>query len=93
MPKAQFHAAISAAIKRAETPDWAHRLKQAREMTGKNSTQFAKDAGLSQPRYSQYETGKREPDAEAWRKIMVRLPVSLDFIILGRVTIGNETKN
>jgi len=71
-----------------KTPDWALRLRNARKLTGLGPTEFARRAGLSQQRYSNYERGMREPNMNAWAKIVTRLPVSLDFIIIGRT--GSE---
>lgn len=71
-------------VKPADRPAWAKRLVDARKLTGLGPSEFSRRIGLSQQRYSNYERGEREPNVNAWQRIISHLPVGLDFIIIGR---------
>lgn len=75
--------------KQDERPAWAKRLTDARKLTGMGPTEFSRKIGLSQQRYSNYEGGIREPNVNAWKRIVSHLPVDLNFIIVGNVRAGS----
>jgi transcriptional regulator with XRE-family HTH domain len=72
-----------------DRPAWAKRLTDARKLTGLGPTEFSRRIGLSQQRYSNYERGEREPNVNAWQRIISHLPVDLDFIIIGQSGVSD----
>jgi len=56
-------------------------LKKARERTGLNQKQFAESLQMSQQRYQQYESGKREPDNETLIALAKALSVTANYLL------------
>lgn len=52
-------------------------------MRYETATDFAKEIGHSQQRYSNYERGDREPKILVWGMIRDKLGVTVDFIMFG----------
>lgn len=63
-------------------------LKKIRELRGKKQKQAAQDLGIGISTFSQYETGKREPDNKTLIKLADYFDCSTDFL-LGRVDEPN----
>lgn len=63
--------------------DVARRLAQTRLAIGLDQEQFGEGAGLSQPRYNQYETGKRLLTLSAAMLLCERYLITLDWIYRG----------
>ncbi|MGI6562439.1 MAG: helix-turn-helix domain-containing protein [Clostridia bacterium] len=62
------------------------RLKLLREEKGLKQLDIAQMLGVSRTTYTQYETGKSEPDLTTVAKLADYFNVSLDYL-LGRVSI------
>lgn len=60
------------------------RLKTLRESLGISSKDMAEKIGVAKSTYSQYESGKREPDVEKIKSIAEILNVSTDYLLFGR---------
>ena len=60
-----------------------HTLKILRKSIGKTQTAVAKDLGISQQAYGNYEVGRREPDNEMLQRIADYFGVTVDYL-LGR---------
>jgi transcriptional regulator with XRE-family HTH domain len=69
--------------KKKPQPAWAKRLQTARKMTTLNQTEFAKSIGLSQPRYSQYESGERKPPPDVLERLVKEHQISLNYVFGG----------
>lgn len=63
--------------------DVARRLAMSRAAIGMDQEDFADGAGLSQPRYNQYETGKRLLTLPAAMMLCERYLLTLDWIYRG----------
>lgn len=63
--------------------DVGRRLSLARRALGLQQQEFAARAGLSQPQYSQFETGKRRLTIEAAIKLCHAYSLTLDYLYLG----------
>jgi transcriptional regulator with XRE-family HTH domain len=63
--------------------DVARRLSQCRKALGLQQDVFASEAGLSQSRYNQYETGKRLLTLDAALLLCARYNVTLDWLFRG----------
>ena len=57
------------------------RLKKLREKEEKTQNSLAKELGISQNTYSQYETGARQPSLEMLIKFANYYYVSTDYIL------------
>lgn len=62
------------------------RIKELREARGEMQKVIAKALGIAPSTYSQYETGKREPDYSTLSKIADYFNVSVDYL-LGKTDI------
>lgn len=62
------------------------RIKELREARGEMQKVIAKALGIAPSTYSQYETGKREPDYSTLSKIADYFDVSVDYL-LGKTDI------
>lgn len=62
------------------------RIRELREDTGLNQTQFAKILGMSQTGYSKYETGENDIPTSILIKLADYHDTSVDFI-LGRTDV------
>ena len=65
------------------TRDVARRLTLTRQAFGMNQAEFAEAAGLSQPQYSQFETGKRLLSLKAALNLCSKYNITLDWLYLG----------
>lgn len=63
--------------------DVARRLMLTRQAFGLNQAEFAEAAGLSQPQYSQFETGKRLLSLKAALNLNAKYNITLDWLFLG----------
>lgn len=63
--------------------DVARRLAKTRKALGLEQEVFGREAGLSQPRYNQYETGRRLLTLAAARALCNRFTLTLDWIYRG----------
>ena len=63
--------------------DVARRLSQSRRALGLDQQSFGESAGLSQPRYNQYETGRRLLTLPAAMALCDRHLLTLDWIFRG----------
>lgn len=72
---------------RQEIEETAARLKAARLAINPNQTEFANEAGLSQHRYNQYETGSRALTLDAAIKLHKRYGLSLDWLFRGETAM------
>lgn len=63
--------------------DVARRLTRSREALGLDQEDFGEGAGLSQPRYNQYETGKRLLTLAAAMMLCERYQMTLDWLYRG----------
>lgn len=63
--------------------DVARRLSRARRALDLDQEQFGAGAGLSQPRYNQYETGRRLLTLPAAMMLCERYLLTLDWIYRG----------
>ena len=63
--------------------DVARRLTLSRQAIGMDQEKFAERAGLSQPRYNQYETGKRLLTLSAAMLLCEHYLLTLDWIYRG----------
>mgnify|MGYP000947246403 CR=1 FL=1 len=63
--------------------DVARRLTQTREALDLDQQQFGTRAGLSQPQYNQYETGKRLLTLAAAMKLCDEYGLTLDWLYRG----------
>lgn len=63
--------------------DVARRMARTRRALGLDQEQFGEGAGLSQPRYNQYETGRRLLTLAAAMKLCQRYNLTLDWIYMG----------
>ena len=61
--------------------DYTERLKKLREFEKLNQSELAKELGISQNTYSQYETGSRQPSLEMLVKLAEFYFVSTDYIL------------
>ena len=61
--------------------DYTERLKKLREFEKLNQSELAKELGISQNTYSQYETGARQPSLEMLVKLAEFYFVSTDYIL------------
>ena len=61
--------------------EYTERLKKLREFEKINQTELAKELGISQNTYSQYETGARQPSLEMLIKLAEFYFVSTDYIL------------
>ncbi|GIM46365.1 hypothetical protein DNHGIG_19140 [Collibacillus ludicampi] len=59
------------------------RLRGLREKRNLTQEQVAKILGITRPAYTQYETGKREPDPETLAKLAEIYQVTTDYLIKG----------
>lgn len=59
------------------------RLELTREAIGLKQGDFAREAGLSQSRYSQYESGGKQPSIDAANQLCDRYNLTLDWIYRG----------
>lgn len=70
-----------------DTGDWAHdvgrRLALTRKALGLWQEEFAQAAGLTQPRYNPYETGKRMLTIEAARGLCEAFGLTFDWLYRG----------
>jgi transcriptional regulator with XRE-family HTH domain len=67
--------------KKKERGAWSVRLEAARIAVEPNQTKFAKSIGISQPRYSQYESGRRDIPPEILERIVRTYPTfDLNFV-------------
>lgn len=65
------------------TQDVARRLRLTREAFALQQAEFAEAAGLSQPQYSQFETGKRLLSLKAALLLCSKYNITLDWLFLG----------
>lgn len=63
--------------------DVARRLERSRLAIGLGQEEFAEEAGLSQPRYNPYETGKRLLTLPAALLLCERYMLTLDWLYRG----------
>lgn len=63
--------------------DVARRLTLTRRAFALNQADFAEAAGLSQPQYSQFETGKRLLSLKAALNLCSKYNITLDWLYLG----------
>lgn len=63
--------------------DVARRLTLTRQAFAMNQAEFAEAAGLSQPQYSQFETGKRLLSLKAALSLCHKYNITLDWLYLG----------
>ena len=63
--------------------DVARRIARSRKALGLDQEQFGDGAGLSQPRYNQYETGRRLLTLAAAMLLCERYNLTLDWIYRG----------
>lgn len=63
--------------------DVARRLARSRRALGLDQEMFGDGAGLSQPRYNQYETGRRLLTLAAAMALCERYNLTLDWIYRG----------
>lgn len=63
--------------------DVARRLAKSRRALGLDQETFGGGAGLSQPRYNQYETGKRILTLDAAMRLCDRYQLTLDWLYRG----------
>lgn len=72
------------------------RLKEIREKQGLSGAAFAKELGIPQKTYHNYESGKNQVPAEIARKIYERFKVSLIWLLTGEgdmyTTLPTEAK-
>ncbi|MBR2371285.1 MAG: helix-turn-helix transcriptional regulator [Clostridia bacterium] len=61
--------------------EYTERLRKLREFEKINQTELAKELGISQNTYSQYETGARQPSLEMLIKLAEFYFVSTDYIL------------
>ena len=61
--------------------EYTERLRKLREFEKINQTEIAKELGVSQNTYSQYETGARQPSLEMLIKLAEFYFVSVDYIL------------
>ena len=71
------------------------RLKEARNEKGLSQKDLAKKINLTQQTYSDYETGRTNPDIDTLTKIADILEISVDFLLgrsddLGTISVKNE---
>lgn len=66
-----------------DSKDVARRLRMTREALALHQAEFAGAAGLSQPQYSQFETGKRLLSLKAALLLHAEYKISLDWLFLG----------
>lgn len=65
------------------TQDVERRLALARKAIGVDQQEFGTAAGLSQPRYNQYEKGKRLLTLDAAMKLCEHYGLTLDWLYRG----------
>lgn len=65
------------------TRDVARRLMLTRQAFSLNQAEFAEVAGMSQPQYSQFETGKRLLTLRAALNLCQKYNITLDWLYLG----------
>ncbi len=63
--------------------DVARRLSLVRRALGLNQLEFGTRAGLSQPQYNQFETGKRRLTIEAALSLCHAYNLTLDYLYRG----------
>lgn len=63
--------------------DTARRLALTREALGLTQTDFCEGAGISQPRYSPFESGKRRLSLDAALALCTHYAVTLDWLYRG----------
>lgn len=63
------------------------RLRQLRRQRRKTQEEVARALGLKRARYSHYENGRNEPDAELLQKMAAYFDVSVDYLL------GNESND
>lgn len=63
--------------------DVARRLRWTRQVAQLNQQEFSESAGLSQPQYSQFETGKRLLTLRAAMRLCQAYGITLDWLYLG----------
>ena len=63
--------------------DVARRLRRTREAVGLDQQQFGSRAGMSQPQYNQYETGKRIITLRSAMMLCDEYSLTLDWIYRG----------
>jgi len=61
--------------------EYLERLKSLREKEKMTQSEIAKELGISQNTYSQYETGVRQPSLEILAKLAEFYFVSTDYIL------------
>lgn len=57
-----------------------NRIKELREKNNLTLRGLGKEINMSSSRISQYETGKREPKLETWKKLAVFFNVSVPYL-------------
>jgi transcriptional regulator with XRE-family HTH domain len=67
----------------ALSKDVARRLMLTRQAFALNQLDFAEAASLSQPQYSQFETGKRLLSLRAALNLVQKYNITLDWLYLG----------
>ena len=67
-----------------------NKLRMLREKIGLTQKELANKFNMSDSRYNQYETGKRQPDYETLKGFADFFDVSTDYL-LGRTDIENTT--
>jgi len=56
-------------------------LKKLRERTGMNQNDFGASVGVKKTTYSNYETGKTQPDSDFWIAVAEKYGVSIDYLM------------
>ena len=56
-------------------------LKKLREQTGMNQYDFGASVGVKKTTYSNYETGKTQPDSDFWIAVAEKYGVSIDYLM------------
>lgn len=67
-----------------------NKLRMLREKLGLTQKEFANKFNMSDARYNQYETGKRQPDYDTLKNFADFFDVSIDYL-LGRTSLENAT--
>lgn len=66
---------------------FAERLKELRKEKGFIQSQVAKDLGIKQPNYHQWESEKRSPSGKTLIRLADYFEVSIDYLV------GRKNKN
>jgi len=85
---------MTQAKEKTDRPGWARRLAQARKTVEPRQTIFARHLGISQPRYSQYESGDRKIPPEILERIAQLYPmIDMNFVFGAEAVKGRPMGN